>query len=128
MLFSDTINPLITVETCGEKKYTSSKDGVACGSAAQTHWKEHMFFEPRNIHASKIEMETISIKVMNKGIFRDEMIGMYEFDMTKVYFTEKHAIQHQMIALFNPEGEDFSEITGNLKISISVQGPGDEQV
>ena len=30
--------------------------------------------------------------------------------------------------MFNPEGEDFSEITGNLKISIAVQGPGDEQV
>ena len=73
-------------------------------------------------------METISIKVMNKGIFRDEMIGMYEFDMTTVYFKEKHAMQHQWIALFNPEGEDFSEITGNLKISIAVQGPGDEQV
>ena len=69
-----------------------------------------MFFEPRNIvshfaasllitklktllqHSSKIEMETISIKVMNKGIFRDEMIGTYEFDMTSVYFKPKHAI------------------------------------
>ena len=73
-------------------------------------------------------METISIKVMNKGIFRDEMIGMYEFDMTSIYFKEKHAIQHQWIALYNPEGADFSEITGNLKISIAIQGPGDEQV
>ena len=73
-------------------------------------------------------METIVIKVMNKGMFRDEMIGTYEFDMTTVYFKAKHAIQHQWIALFNPEGEDFSEITGNLKISMSVQGPGDEQV
>ena len=73
-------------------------------------------------------METISIKVMNKGMFRDEMIGTYEFDMTTVYFKPKHAIQHQWIALFNPESEDFSEITGNLKISIAVQGPGDEQV
>lgn len=79
-------------------------------------------------HSSKIEMETITIKVMNKGIFRDEMIGTYEFDMTTVYFKDKHVIQHQWIALFNPEGEDFSEITGNLKISIAVQGPGDEQV
>ena len=93
-----------------------------------SNWKEHMFFEPRNIHSSKIEMETITIKVMNKGIFRDEMIGTYEFDMTTVYFKEKHAIQHQWLALYNPEGDDFSEITGNLKVSIAVQGPGDEQV
>ena len=147
---------MIVVETCEEKKYTAAKDGIAVGSTAASHWKEHLFFEPRNIvskpflaefcsvllgliwhnltfilflqHSSKIEMETITIKVMNKGIFRDEMIGTYEFDMTTVYFKEKHAIQHQWIALFNPEGEDFSEITGNLKISIAVQGPGDEQV
>ena len=108
------------METCGEKKYTASKDDVPCGSAAMSQWKEHMFFEPRNIHASKIEMETITIKVMNKGIFRDELIGTYEFDMTAIYFKEKHALQHQWLALMNPEGEDFSEITGNLKVSISV--------
>ena len=29
---------------------------------------------------------------MNKGIFRDELIGMYEFDITTVYFKEKHTI------------------------------------
>ena len=28
----------------------------------------------------------------------------------------------------NPEGEDFSAVAGNLKVSIAVQGPGDEQV
>lgn len=65
---------------------------------------------------------------MNKGMFRDELIGLYEFDITSVYFKEKHTLQHQWIALFNPEGADFSQITGNLQISISVQGPGDEQV
>ena len=85
---------MVSVETCGEKRYSASKDGIACGSAALVNWKEHMFYEPRNVHASKIEMETITIKVMNKGIFRDEMIGTYEFDMTTVYFKEKHTIQH----------------------------------
>ena len=56
------------------------------------------------------------------------MIGVYEFDVTAVYYKEKHAIQHQWIALFNPEGEDFSQVTGYLQVSIAVQGPGDEQV
>ena len=46
---SDTISPLITVETCGEKKYTAAKDGIACGSAAAVQWKEHLFFEPRKV-------------------------------------------------------------------------------
>lgn len=72
------------------------------------------------MHSSKIELDTISFKVKNKGIFKDELIGMYEFDMTKVYFEKGHAIQNQWIALYNPEATNFSEISGNLKISISV--------
>ena len=44
------------------------------------------------MHSSKIELDTISIKVKNKGIFKDELVGMYEFDMTKVYFEKTHSI------------------------------------
>jgi hypothetical protein len=120
IIFRQTVNPLIEVSTCGITKYTASKTDVACGSAANISWREHLFFEPRNMHSSKIELDTISIKVKNKGIFKDELIGMYEFDMTKVYFEKGHAIQNQWIALFNPEATNFSEISGNLKISISV--------
>ena len=65
---------------------------------------------------------------MNKGLFRDEMVGMYDFDITQVYFRDKHCIQHQYIALFNPDGDDFSQVTGYIQVSIAVQGPGDEQV
>lgn len=32
------------------------------------------------------------------------------------------------IAISNPEGKDFNEITGYLKLGISITGPGDEQV
>lgn len=35
---------------------------------------------------------------------------------------------HQWVALSNPDGKDFNEITCYLKLSISVAGPGDEQV
>lgn len=51
---------------------------------------------------------------------------MYEFDITKVYYEKQHVIQNQWIALFNPESANFCDITGYLKVSISVQGPGDE--
>jgi len=87
-----------------------------------------MFFEPRNQRKEDIEVATISIRLLNKGLFRDDLIGSYDFDITFVYFKDKHTIQHQWIALSNPESDDFSEITGYLKLSINVQGPGDEQV
>lgn len=32
------------------------------------------------------------------------------------------------IALSNPEGKDFNEITCYLKLAISITGPGDDQV
>lgn len=108
--------------------YTTAKSDVSCGSQTNVHWREHLFFEPRNVHSSKIELDTIAIRVKNKGMFKDQLIGTYEFDITKVYFQEKHTIQNQWIALFNPESDNFSEIVGNLKVSIAVQGPGDEQV
>ena len=31
---------------------------------------------------------------MNKGMFRDEMIGSYEFDMTYIYFKDEHAMHN----------------------------------
>jgi len=35
---------------------------------------------------------------------------------------------HKWIIMSNPESEDFGEITGQLKISITICGEGDEQV
>lgn len=119
---------MIQVDSCGFSKFTASKEDVPLGTQTNQIWKEHLFFEPRAMHSSNIEVETITIRVLNKGLFRDELIGRYDFDITSVYFREKHCIQHQWIALFNPEGENFSDISGYLLVSISVQGPGDEQV
>ena len=35
---------------------------------------------------------------------------------------------HKWILMSNPESEDFGEVTGSLKISITIAGSGDEQV
>lgn len=55
-------------------------------------------------------------------------IGTYDFDVTFVYFQDKHTLFNQWIALSNPEGQDFNEITCYLKLAISIAGPGDEQI
>ena len=68
------------------------------------------------------------MKVLNKGFFRNEMIGIFQFEMSAVYFAPEHKMEHVWLALQNPDAEDASEITGMLKISASVQGPNDEQV
>jgi hypothetical protein len=53
---------------------------------------------------------------------------MYEFDVAYVYFMKDHLMLHKWIALSDPSSENFSEVTGYLKISISVACTGDEQI
>jgi len=124
---------MIEVETCGIIKNCKAKNDVPTSTAKQPNttpqvFKEHLFFEPRNMHKSSIEAETIAIKIKNKGFFESALIGSYDFDLTKIYFEDTHAIQHQWIALCNPESEDFGEISGYLKVSVAIQGPGDKTV
>ena len=39
-----------------------------------------------------------------------------------------HSLLHRWVALSNPSSENFSEVCGYLKLSISVAATGDEQV
>lgn len=54
------------------------------------------------------------------------MIGAYSFDLTYIYMMKDHTMEHQWIALSDPASENFSEVTGYMKLSISVAGEGDE--
>ena len=66
--------------------------------------------------------------MLDKGTFKDKVIGVYEFSITNIYFQKKHCIEHAWIALSNPEAEDFNEISCYLKISLAVACEGDEQI
>jgi hypothetical protein len=39
---------------------------------------------------------------MHKGVFKDAMIGMYEFDVSYIYFMKEHTMFHKWIAMSNP--------------------------
>jgi hypothetical protein len=73
-----------------------------------------------------VEAGKITIRILNKGFFKEDTIGIYEFDVAQIHLQEKHTLLHQWLALSNPEGTDFNEITAYIKLSISVIGPGDE--
>lgn len=68
------------------------------------------------------------LRILHKGFFKEDLIAAYELDVTSIYFRENHCMLHQWLALSNPEGKDFNEITGYLKLSICVAAPGDDQV
>jgi hypothetical protein len=69
---------------------------------------------------------SVSINLVDKNLFKNEFIGRYDMDWQTVYFTDKNMLEHQWLALSNPESEDYQEIKGMLKMSIAVRGPGDE--
>ena len=74
----------------------------------------------------EVEEAKISIRLLDKGYFKDALIGAYEFDLAYIYMMKDHAMLHQWIALSNPEAEDFSEVAAYMKLSISVAAAGDE--
>ena len=75
-----------------------------------------------------IEQAKIEVRVLDKGYFKDAVIGAYEFDIAFIYFMQKHSLLHRWIALSNPESPSFNEVTGYLKLSISVTTKGDETI
>ena len=47
-------------------------------------WGEHIFLDFKNKEEAELEQGKISFKMMDKGIFKDELIGYYEFDLSYV--------------------------------------------
>lgn len=42
----------------------------------------------------EIEQAKISIKLLDKGYFKDALVGIYEFDVAFVYFMKQHTMFH----------------------------------
>lgn len=91
------------------------------------NWNEHIFFEVKNKETDELERCKIAIKLMDKGFYKDALIGYYEFDLTYLYQQKNHALMHKWIILTNPEAPEdrYGEVTGQLKLSITVTGEGD---
>ena len=66
--------------------------------------------------------------MLNKGYFKNELVGLFQFSLSSVYFTDKHCLEHIWFGLSNPESEDYTRVQGMMKASISVASASDEQV
>lgn len=74
------------------------------------------------------DLQNLKVKIsllVKSAVFKNTMIGVYEFDFSYIYFMEEHAMKHMWVALSNPSSEDYSAITGFLKISVSIHGSND---
>jgi hypothetical protein len=66
------------------------------------------------------------IKLVDKGLFKDALIGQFEFDMSYIYLKSDHVMFHKWLAFSNPNGEDYATIQCYMKVSISVACQGDD--
>jgi hypothetical protein len=90
------------------KTFSSSKDGI--GGVGEVIWDEHLFIEPKAVTPKGAEDAKISIKLMDKGMFKDKLIGLFDLDLTFVYLKPDHVLLHKWIALNNPNGDDYATI------------------
>ena len=121
-----TVDPVVECNVLGEKKFSKALKKIDATGVAM--WNEHIFFEPKNVSEERLTKGTIELKLQDKGFFKDTLLGYYEFDLTKVYQMTDHALMHKYVVLTNPDSEEFGEVTGYLKLSITIAGAADTQV
>ncbi len=68
------------------------------------------------------------MRVLDKGYFKDSIVGLYDFDVSYIYFMVKHSLLHRWVALSNPQSENYNQIAGYLKLSIAVTTMNDETI
>lgn len=86
----DVIDPIVEVSCLGERKFTKALDDI--NNTGIAIWNEHIFFEPKNVEAARLEKGTIELKLMDKGFFKDALIGYYQFDLSYIYLKDQHAL------------------------------------
>jgi hypothetical protein len=123
---NDTVDPIFEISCLGQKVYSTAKENI--GGLGETVWSEHVFIEASNIEKKTAEEGKITITLQDKGFFKNSIIGLYEFDLSFIYFMKNHVMLHKWLAFSNPNSEDYSEVTGYLKLSINVTCTGDESV
>ena len=124
--YNGVCDPIVEISVLGKKEFTTAQKGINNMSVAE--WNEHIFYEFKNQETSQLEAGKIEIKLKDQGIFKDALIGYYEFDLNYIYLMPNHALMHKWIVMSNPESENFGEVTGYLKLSITVAGVDDEMV
>ena len=43
---------------------------------------------------TEVEEGKVLIRILNKGFFKEDTIGVYEFDLTQIYFMKDHTMFH----------------------------------
>jgi len=113
-------NALLSVECGSQLKYSKSQE-ILTNNDNSDYWGEHFFFEPRGLSQDDIQDYKVKLTMLDKGFLRDQKVGEFEFDVAQLYFAnDEHAIQHQWIALVNPQAIKSAQVKGYLRVSVAI--------
>eukprot|EP00743_Colponemidia_sp_Colp-15_P011268 GILK01012542.1.p1 GENE.GILK01012542.1~~GILK01012542.1.p1 ORF type:complete len:1447 (-),score=299.86 GILK01012542.1:238-4578(-) len=115
-------DPVVEIVVCGKKQSTKiHKATTACVF-------DELFFFNCQLSAEEVASNTIALTAFDADtLMRNDLIGTFVFDMIEVYNTKNHEIFSQWVALVNNDNKTKAGITGYLRVSITVLGPGDVQ-
>ena len=76
------INALVQVSLGEKSSYSKCLQNLPLNKNEADYWGEHFFFEPKNVSSDEIQSQQITLKVLDKGLFRDQMVGQFEMDLS----------------------------------------------
>ena len=79
----ETVDPIVQINCLEERKFTTAQDDI--NNTGVAIWNEHIFFEPKNKEKEDLEQGKIVVKMLDKGFYKDALIGYYEFDLSYIY-------------------------------------------
>eukprot|EP01091_Cochliopodium_minus_P016955 TRINITY_DN6513_c0_g1_i1.p1 TRINITY_DN6513_c0_g1~~TRINITY_DN6513_c0_g1_i1.p1 ORF type:complete len:1344 (+),score=430.13 TRINITY_DN6513_c0_g1_i1:61-4092(+) len=112
-------DPVCLVNCFGKKRFTSKhRNTTSC------IWDHLMFFET-DLPPSEWEKEKITISVFDANtFFRNELIGLYEFDVSSVYGRKDHEVYRKWLGL--TDSDNHTGLQGFLQVSVTCLKPGDD--
>ncbi|KAH7825291.1 putative myoferlin-like protein [Monocercomonoides exilis] len=111
-------DPVCYIRTCGESQHTTIKK-----KTLSPYWEEMFFFDVK-VTRQQFNDAKIQFQVFNANTFkRNELIGAFEFDLSRVYGEENHEVWRKWVGLYNNDAG--ADLQGYLRICITVLGPGD---
>lgn len=120
---SGTSDPVAVVKVMGKTQSTPKKK-----KALSCMWDHLCIFECPGLEVDDVECGLINVAVYDSNALRSKvMIGSYEFGMGFVYGQKNREVYRTWVALTDVT-DKHEGVQGYLKVSVSVIGPGDEQI
>jgi hypothetical protein len=118
----DMSDPVVSVQVFGHTQHTDIKH-----NALSPAFDQVLYFHKKHVQPDEIHTEKIRIAVLDANTFsRNVLIGAFDFDIARIYYSDNHEIFRSWVALTDTSGT-HQGIQGYLKLSITVLGPGDKQ-